>query len=83
MAMMEEVTGFEAGRRLVIGERTGVKEAIGGVEHPDGDEHGGGFDPGKRETGTTCDEEGPKGSDGGSVERKKVPESEGGWAPTT
>jgi hypothetical protein len=50
--MMEQVTLFELGwsraagqwsrvERAVI-QQTGVKETIGGVEHPDGDEHCGG-----------------------------------------
>ncbi len=59
VAMMEEVSSFEAGGRLVVGERPGVEEAIGGVEHPNGDEHGGGLDPGERDAGAEGDEEGP------------------------
>ena len=39
MAMMEQVALFELGRSLAAGERARVEQAIGGVEHPDGDEH--------------------------------------------
>jgi hypothetical protein len=42
MAMMEAMTLLELGRGLAAGEWAGVEQAIGGVEHPDGDEHCGG-----------------------------------------
>ena len=38
---MEEVAAFEVGGVEGVGEElAGVEEAVGGVEHPDGEEHG-------------------------------------------
>jgi hypothetical protein len=39
MAMMKAVALFELGWRLAAGKWAGVEETVGGVEHPDGDEH--------------------------------------------
>ena len=49
VTMMEAVALFELGRGLAAGKRAGVEQAVGGIEHPDGDEHRGGRGPGKME----------------------------------
>ena len=42
VAVVEEVAGFKVGGVEGVGEElAGVEEAVGGVEHPDGEEHGG------------------------------------------
>ena len=69
VAMMEAVALFELGRRLTAGERARVEETVGGVEHPDGDEHRGGRGEGKMKAYSRGDGEGPDGGDGGCVER--------------
>ena len=76
MAMMEAVALFELGRRLTAGERARVEETVGGVEHPDGDEHRGGRGERKMKTDSGGDGEGPDGGDGGCVEREQMPERE-------
>ena len=76
--VVEAVAGFEIGVRVVRVEDAGVEksgiegagieEAICGVDHPDGDEHGGGFCPREGEARAAGDEEGPECGDGGGVE---------------
>ncbi len=58
----------------------GVQQAVGGVDHPDGEEHGGWLGPGKMEVGAAGDEDGPEGGYGGGVEGEEMPEGEGGVA---
>jgi hypothetical protein len=67
MLVVEAVAGFEIGILMDV-ERARVKEAVGGVDHPDGYEHGGGFGPGECEGGAVGDEEGPECGYGGRVE---------------
>ena len=76
MAMMETVALFELGRGLAAGKRAGVEEAVGGVEHPDGDEHRGRCGEGKMKADGRSDGDGPDGGDGGCVEREEMPEGE-------
>jgi hypothetical protein len=78
VVVVEAVAGFEIGVRVVRVEDAGVEksgiegagieEAICGVDHPDGDEHGGGFCPREGEARAAGDEEGPECGDGGGVE---------------
>ncbi len=58
----------------------GVQEAVGGVDHPDGEEHGGWLGPGEMDVGAAGDEDGPEGGYGGGVEGEEMPEGEGGVA---
>jgi hypothetical protein len=76
MAMMEAVALFELGWRLAAGERARVEETVGGVEHPDGDEHRGRSGEGKMQANGGRDGDGPDGGDGGCVEREQMPEGE-------
>ena len=56
---------------------SGVEEAIGGVQNPDREEHGSRHDGWKSRLCGSCNENGPEGGDGGSVQREQVPQSEG------
>jgi hypothetical protein len=78
VAVMEVVAGFEVllARRLAV-EEASVEEAVGGVEHPDGDEHGEDGGEGKADVVGGSDEPDPERGYGGSVEREEVPEVEG------
>ncbi len=67
MEVMEVMAGFE----VVV-----VEQTVGGVDHPDGDEHGCRRGPRKRDAGTSREEPGPESCDRGSVEREKMPECE-------
>ncbi len=77
VAMVEEMAEFKinGGCGLVM-ERLRVEEAISGVQHPHGEEHGGETDGRKAKGGLTGDEGGPERSDGRGIEREKVPEME-------
>jgi hypothetical protein len=77
MPEMEAVAGFEIGWR-VIGLRMCVKQAsveqtVGGVDHPDRDEHGSELGPAQGNAGAARDKEGPERCDGGGVEREQMP----------
>ena len=63
-------------------EEAGVQQAVGNVDHPDGQEHGGWLGPGEVEVGAAGNEDGPEGGHGGGVEREEMPEGEGGVAGT-
>jgi hypothetical protein len=81
IAMVEAVTGFEVRGREVGFEEGPVQQAcveqtISGVDHPDGQEHGGWLGPGKMQVAAAGDEHCPQGGYGGSVEREEVPERE-------
>jgi hypothetical protein len=72
--VMEEVTGFEVGGVEGVGEElAGVQEAVGGVEHPDGEEHG--CKPSGEEVKMDGAgyEPGPEGGYGWGVEREQMP----------
>jgi hypothetical protein len=66
--MMEAVALFEFGWRRTAGERARVEQTVGGVEHPDGDEHRGRCGEGKMEADGGGDGDGPHSGDGGCVE---------------
>jgi hypothetical protein len=76
--VVEAVAGFEAifARGWSV-EKTGVHEAIGGVEHPDGDRHGEDGGLGKMDVAGSCDEPCPEGGDGWGIEGEEMPEFEG------
>ena len=89
--VVEAVAGFEVGEERRDSEggirearferwRSGVQETVGGVDHPDGEEHGGWLGPGEMEMGAAGDEDGPECGDCGGVEREEMPESESGVA---
>ena len=61
---------------MTAGERACVEETVGGVEHPDGDEHCSGRGPGKMKADGRGDGDGPDGGDRGCVEREQMPEGE-------
>jgi hypothetical protein len=67
VAMVEVVAGFEG----VL-----VEEAVGGVERPDGEEHGGYCSCGEVDVVGPSDEPGPESGYRGRVEREEVPEGE-------
>ncbi len=73
-----ESGGGARGRRRGAGpqEMARVEQAVGGVEHPDGDGMARMEVSGRRIRTEAGDEPGPKGGDGGRVERKEVPEGE-------
>ena len=77
VTVMEVVAGFEA---LIVGgvgvEETRVHQAIGGVEHPDGDGHGQSGSEGKMNVVRRSDEPCPECGDGWGVEGEKMPERE-------
>ena len=81
VAVMEEVARFEVVGVEGVGEEgAGVEEAVGGVERPDAEEHGGQTGGGEVDTSGAGDEPGPEGGYGGGVEGEEVPEVEGsGW----
>jgi len=78
MAVVEVVASFEV---FVMGridvEEAGVHQAIGGVEHPDGDGHCERGGDGQVDVIGGGDEPCPENSDGWSVEGEKMPEREG------
>ncbi len=77
VAMVEEVAGFEVFVMGGVGlEEARVHQAIGSVEHPDGDGHGKCGGDGKVDVVGGGDEPRPEYGDGGGVEREKVPERE-------
>ena len=80
MAVVEVVASFEV---LVMGwvgvedagiHQTGIHQTIGGVEHPDGDDHGERGGDGKVDVVGGGDEPCPENGDSGSVEGEKMPE---------
>jgi hypothetical protein len=83
VSVVEAVAGFEVGgrdarfrdarfERRGVGE-AGVQQAVGGVNHPDGEEHGGWLGPGEMEVRAAGDEDGPEGGYGGGVEGEEMP----------
>ncbi len=77
VAMMEEMTQLKIpGGGGVAMQGLGVKQAVGGVEGPDHQEHGNKADGGKVDAASSSDERGPKGRNRGGIEREKVPEME-------
>jgi hypothetical protein len=58
-------------------EKAGVKEAVGGVEHPDRDEHGEDGREGKTDVISGGDEPDPKRGYRWGIEREEMPEFEG------
>jgi hypothetical protein len=79
VAVVEVVAGFEV--LLVWGlavEEASVEKAVGGVEHPDSDEHRQDGGEGKADVVGGGDEPDPEGGYSGSVEREEMPEVEGG-----
>src|SRR5260370_16542381 len=74
VAMVEAVAGFEDG----LVSRLGVEEAVGGVERPDGDEHGEEGGDGKLDVAGPCDEPGPECGYCGGLHGSALPECEGG-----
>lgn len=79
MPEMEEVPGLELGDSdAVCGmQMAGVEEAVGGVENPDGQEHGYGRDDWKSRVRRSCNKDGPKNGDRGRVQREQMPQGEG------
>jgi hypothetical protein len=69
MKVVEVVAGFE----VMI-----VEEAVGGVNHPDCDEHSGGCCPRKLYAGATSEEVCPKCGYGWSVQREQMPKGKKG-----
>jgi hypothetical protein len=57
-------------------EQTRVQEAIGGIEHPDGDGHGQSRSERKTDVVRRSDEPCPEGGDCRGVEGEKMPERE-------
>ena len=68
MLMVKVMAGFES----VL-----VEEAVGGVEAPDGEEHGEDRGDGEVDVVNAGDEPGPESGYGGGVEGEEVPEGEG------
>lgn len=54
-------------------EKAGIKETVGGVEHPDRDEHGENGREGKTDVIGGGDEPDPKRGDRGCIEREEMP----------
>lgn len=54
-------------------EKAGIKETVGGVEHPDRDEHGEDGREGKTDVIGCGDEPDPKRGDRWCIERKEMP----------
>jgi hypothetical protein len=67
VAMVEVVAGFEG---------VFVEEAVGGVERPDREEHGGYCSSGEADVVGPSDEPGPESGYRGRVEREEMPEGE-------
>jgi len=79
MTVVEVMAGFEVFFGRVAGvEEAGVQEAVGGVEHPDGDGHGEGGGEGETDVVGGGDEPGPESGDGGGVEGEEMPEAQEG-----
>lgn len=77
MAMVEEMTGFEFIGGVGCIEETGVEQAIGGVEHPDGQGHGCRRGESKVDVGGARDEVDPEGGYSRCVQREQMPEGDG------
>jgi len=84
VVVVKVVAGFEVfgGVDLKLNEmnihQTGVHQAIGGVEHPDGDGHGEDGRGGEMDVIYTGDEPGPEGGDGGGIQGEKMPKDKRG-----
>lgn len=68
VSVVKAVTRLKIGVKVADVERARVEQAIGGIDHPDGEKHGCGFGPRKVEVRTACDEDGPESRDGRGVE---------------
>jgi hypothetical protein len=77
VAVVEVVAGFEALGVVWVGvKETRVHEAIGSVEHPDGDGHRQSRREGKADVVRRSNEPCPESSDGWGIEGEKMPEGE-------
>ena len=73
--MVEVVAGFEMLllSRLAV-DQARVEQPVGGIQHPDGDEHRDDGRERKPDVVSGCDEPDPQRSHCGRIERKQMPE---------